>query len=386
MSIGNSDSSYIDKMSKKLNQLLFEKSTINDYLEELIATFNNESELILFGAGLGGMKTYNFIENKIVGGKKKVKYFLDNNSTKWNTEFMSSIVYAPAKLIEDYNNQLIIISCGEGDVIKKQLIEMGIKEERIIIPDIGVVELSEHESEYIWKNVNELSAVYEMLEDDKSKKVFENILNYRVSHDISLIKPIADAPESQYFDIDIISSLSNEVFLDCGSYIGDTLEEFVKISKGKYKKVICCEADKTNFEILNDFINNNKIRDVLSINKGVWNEQGIMYFNNIGSGSGTIDASGEIEIVVDKIDTILKEEKVTFIKMDIEGSEYEALIGAIKTISKYTPKLAISVYHKKEDFIRIPLLIKSINPNYKLFFRHYRELSVQETICYAIPE
>lgn len=74
-----------------------------------------------------------------------------------------------------------------------------------------------------------------------------------------------------------------------------------------------------------------------------------------------------------------------FIKMDIEGAEYQALVGARHTIEIYKPTLMISVYHRKDDFIRIPLLIKSLNPNYKIYFRHYRKMSEQETICYAIP-
>lgn len=78
------------------------------------------------------------------------------------------------------------------------------------------------------------------------------------------------------------------------------------------------------------------------------------------------------------------DEKVTFIKMDIEGAEYEALLGAKETIQKNKPKLAISIYHKPEDIISIPKLIKSMVPNYRLYIRHYSNAD-NETVLYAIP-
>ena len=83
------------------------------------------------------------------------------------------------------------------------------------------------------------------------------------------------------------------------------------------------------------------------------------------------------------IDDVLYKEKVSFIKMDIEGSELAALKGCKKIITRNNPKLAICVYHKSEDLIEIPKFILSINPNYKLFLRNYAP-SATETVLYAI--
>ena len=110
----------------------------------------------------------------------------------------------------------------------------------------------------------------------------------------------------------------------------------------------------------------------------------MLHFNAVGSGSGYIDKKGETIIKTEKIDNIIGEDTVTFINMDIEGSEYEALLGACETIRRCHPSLMISVYHKKDDFIKLPLLIKSMCEDYILYFRHYRKRSVNETVCYAI--
>jgi len=96
--------------------------------------------------------------------------------------------------------------------------------------------------------------------------------------------------------------------------------------------------------------------------------------------SSKIDSNGEDVIKIDAIDNY--KIPASFIKMDIEGSEYEALIGAKDTISKYHPKLAISLYHKPEDLIQIPYYIKSLCPEYRFYLRLHSYYS-EELILYA---
>ena len=74
------------------------------------------------------------------------------------------------------------------------------------------------------------------------------------------------------------------------------------------------------------------------------------------------------------IDSLIPEdENVTLIKMDIEGSEYEAILGAKRVIQKNKPRLAISIYHSGEDYYRLPLLVKELVPEYKIAIRHHKK-------------
>lgn len=117
------------------------------------------------------------------------------------------------------------------------------------------------------------------------------------------------------------------------------------------------------------------------INKGLWSHRDKLKFKSAGCGSAFSDLGDSI-VEVDNIDS-LKDITPTFIKMDVEGSEYQALVGAKNTIRRSHPRLAICVYHKLEDIWEIPLLIQSIDPDYVFYLRHY-SFADNETVLYAI--
>ena len=151
-----------------------------------------------------------------------------------------------------------------------------------------------------------------------------------------------------------------------------------------YKKIIAVESSKKNFDTLCKNLSN--VNNIEFFNIGIFSKRTKLSFvvsdakNSFQSDSGT-------EIIdVDSIDNILKDNSVTFIKMDIEGAEYDALIGAKNTLKRDIPILAISVYHKVEDLYRLQLLIDDICPNkYNYYLRHYSP-TIIETILYALPK
>jgi hypothetical protein len=117
---------------------------------------------------------------------------------------------------------------------------------------------------------------------------------------------------------------------------------------------------------------------------GAWNKNETLSFVSVGEGSKIIDESGETETIsAVRVDDVLGSEKVTYIKMDIEGAEINALIGAKNIICRDKPKLAISVYHKRSDIWEIPMLLLKYNPEYKFFLRVY-SFTGNDTVLYAI--
>lgn len=190
-------------------------------------------------------------------------------------------------------------------------------------------------------------------------------------------------PHEQYFDKDIMNYEDEEVFVDCGCYDFSTSQYLDRLCN--VKKVFAFEPDLANISKIENNIEKSSIHEVELINKGVWNKSQTLLFCSTGSSTSYFtenenEATERLDVV--SLDETIKE-KVTFIKMDIEGSELKALEGAKNLIQNCKPKLAICVYHKVEDIIDIPTYIKSIVPEYRLYLRHYSNFD-HETVLYAI--
>lgn len=352
------------------------------FLDSLKNTLLTKKDVVLFGAGTGGINAFSWMLKE--GCEVNVTCFCDNNPRKWGTKVCDKPVINADTLQAEHFDAFVVITCGEGDDIERQLENLGFAESDIITPDLGSVNPEISDFSYIWNHIDGLNSVFQLLSDDISKLCFVNILNYKMSHDMQLIDEIACPAEEQYFDPELIRFSDEDIFFNCGAYTGDTIEEYIRRNNGAYKAIYACEADESNLRVAENAVRINDWHDVIIVPKGVYSFSGNLHFNAVGSGSGYIDAEGTESIDVDTIDNILNGKRVTFINMDIEGSEYDALLGARCTIEKYRPTLMISVYHKQNDFIRIPMLIKSLNDDYILYFRHYRKRSANETVCYAI--
>lgn len=184
----------------------------------------------------------------------------------------------------------------------------------------------------------------------------------------------------QYFEPNFLPHASSEVFVDAGAYDGQTALNFMEWGGGEYSRILCFEPDEKNLTLCREKLSGKK--NIHYFNKGLWDKAGVLKFSSSETSSG-IDENGNILVPVVSIDEICRDMPVTFIKMDIEGSELRALKGARETIRKNKPKLAICVYHKAEDLFEIPEEILKIDSSYKLYLRHYCFYE-DETVLYAV--
>lgn len=239
----------------------------------------------------------------------------------------------------------------------------------------------ESERHFFLEHAQLLKEAYDSLDDDKSRFLFENILKYRITYDFSELKRsgLVDNLKNQYY-VPELSFSDHEIIVDCGAYTGDTAKFFYNSIPGC--RVIALEPDEKNFMVMKKL----KLEGLKLINCGAWSEDTTLSFSN-GSGgtsAGKISESGDTKIEVRALDNLPECQSATYIKMDIEGAELEALKGAEKIIKKNRPKLAICIYHKPQDFYEIPLYIKKLNPDYKLFIHHHLPYTSDETVLYAV--
>lgn len=189
--------------------------------------------------------------------------------------------------------------------------------------------------------------------------------------------------ERQYFDSQIMKPERREAFIDGGAYKGEDTIAFMKWCKNQYDNVYAFEPDKNNYR---DALKNLSAAGIAAdyiFNEGLWSKKEKLFFSENGQAASHVDRGGNSQVQMNFIDGALKGEKASFIKMDIEGCELEALKGAYHTIEKYRPKLAICVYHKPEDIFEIPLEILRHNLDYRLYLRHYSYIFT-ETVLYAV--
>lgn len=155
------------------------------------------------------------------------------------------------------------------------------------------------------------------------------------------------------------------------------MRQFKKVTKNHYGKIVAFEPDHDNVQVLKKTNKN-----IVVIEAAVYNKNTELFFQT-GDGSSSRVSDEGIKVSARAIDSVKECRDASFIKMDIEGSEFEALLGAKNTIFTNKPVLAICIYHSDEDMLRILELIKSWELGYKFFVRHHAQ-KISETVLYAV--
>lgn len=253
-------------------------------------------------------------------------------------------------------------------------------------PGKGVYELAEERAHVLVDHREDFEWLYERLKDFRSKRILVNILSYWLMSDPKKIEQICDHTFDQYFDLDLIKCSKDEVFVDVGGYIGDTLVSYGKTFGNKgYKRIYCYEIVPENIKYIEKNIELFQLDNVTIREKGAADRNGTTYLTeDVLSSVSQLSESGAIPVPIVKIDDDI-EEDVTFIKMDIEGGEEDALLGCLGKIRKNHPKLALSVYHNYKDLWKLPRMIYDADPTYHFYLRYYGYPVVPtEYLLYAI--
>lgn len=321
----------------------------------------------------------------------RVSYLCDNNVQKLEL-LKSSELYTGIKgfitpdELKTLKNVVVIIMLGDPRSAIEQLKHIVGLENCITYNDLVLDEVMAGGG----PSRTKLLEAFDLLTDELSQKTFADIFCLRVAPHLSdstyeeLYRP------NQYFAEDVFDLSDDECLVDCGAFIGDTLEEFYEITHGKFQHYYAFEMDMDNFDVLQKKakeLDHEKGR-IKCFNCGVWHEDTELHYGKMSSeDSYSIFNPRETEEVkAIRLDSVLADKRVSLMKMDIEGAEMSALMGAECIIKTQQPKMAICVYHKLEDLWEIPLFLKEKCPNYHIYIRHHAKWWVSETVCYAVVE
>ena len=239
------------------------------------------------------------------------------------------------------------------------------------------------DSKRILGNLDSIRKVYELLTDENSKTTFLNVLMYRLTTEADYVfRALSMQPE---FFIRPFSGLgAEEVFVDCGAYNGDTFVGYCKYNHTP-RAAYLFEPDLQNLNALNYTVSEYKDVQLHVIDKGVSDKPGVQYFAQGQKTSSRClekEEKGSVKLVMTSIDDSV-EEDVTFIKLDVEGAEKNALLGAREHILRTYPNLAVCVYHYVPDLWEIPLSIHEWFPEYDRFELHHHTTTFAETVLYV---
>lgn len=336
---------------------------------------DSDKPLVLYGMGLGAEKIMSELEQR---GMRADDIFASDEFVRGHS-FKGYKVLRYSEVCEKYKDfNVVLCFASRIDEVIDRIAEID-GEHTVFAPDVPVAGGGLFTREYITENGEKFEKAYSLLADEESKRVYKDILNFKVSGKIKyLLSSFCD--KSKVYS-DILNLNENEEIIDLGAYDGDTIREFTAATGGKYKHITALEPDKKSYKKL--LKNTDGMKNISTLNMGVWSKRDTLIFDAEAGRNSKLSAEG-VSVEVTDIDSL--NIAPTFIKMDIEGSEMKALEGAEKTIKKYLPKLYICAYHRNEDLFALPLKINKLSEKYKIYFRHSKYIPAWESNFYCVAE
>ncbi len=300
---------------------------------ELPKRLEDKRNIVIFGSGMNGKGIARSLKTRGI----MPACYADNARDKWGTWVEGLEVRNPLEI--DFKEvDAVVITPFKNEIVEAmhmQLLELGVKEEILL-------------------NYKDFSAAV-------------------LEHEL-------------YFDTNLIKFHENEVFVDAGALNLETSLRFMEACKKshvQHYRIHAFEPDCISYDNCKNMVKNMTNADIQLYNAGLWSKDTTLYFAETGNAASQISTEQTgTSIKAVALDNCISD-LVTFIKMDIEGAELEALKGSREILKRYRPKLAISLYHKKEDLVELPSYIKELVPEYKLYIRHYSNASI-ETVLYAV--
>lgn len=345
-------------------------------LWEMLAHANRE--IVLFGMGNGAEKLL----------LKAQEFGIVIQDIFASDEFVRGQVFRGFKvktfreIVNNYDDPIILVAFGTEDPEVLERINKIGENYTVFAPDIPLFGKDDFNENELDRRKERLEKLYVMLADDMSRTVLKNLLNYRLSGKIKYLKAIESTRENTFNELFRFND--SEIYVDLGAYDGDTIEEFLSLTYGKYKTLVAFEPDKKNFVKLQHRM------EILDLKAELypyasWNEKKELSFSGKAGRSSALGTKGYM-VEANSVDNILNGRGATFIKMDVEGAEKETLLGLKNTIQMSAPKLLVSAYHRTWDFLELSELIFELNPTYKIYLRHHPYIPAWETNIYAISE
>ena len=347
-------------------------------------------QIVLFGSGALGL----WVLQRLRHAGVEPCCFADNDPARWGTSIDRLEVLSPSDAVARFGRDVsYVVTIYNGSAARKQLRGLGCfhvlpvlalfwKHPNEFMPNHGI-----DSPERLVEDEPQIRECFESLSDEVSRHGLCDQVQWRYWLEPDFLDVARDAGE-MYFPDDLVLPNSEEIFVDCGAFDGDTIRSFLRRQKS-FRRLYALEPDGANRSALLAYLaqQNASVREQVTVWPfAVTDVDGSATFLSTHNVASKLSSSGNGNTqecrALDSMEWTLAP---TYIKMDIEGSEPEALAGGKRLIQRAMPVLAVCLYHRSEHLWQIPNLIHSIEPRYSLFLRRYAE-DCWETVCYAVPQ
>lgn len=343
--------------------------------------------IVMYGMGNGADKILRVCERY---GIEVADFFASDGFVRGHS-FHGKVVLSYSAMKEKYvgQNPIILLSFASSRPEVLELFRRVGAEFEFYAPDVPVFGDVLFNMEFFEANRARFEAVYASLADEESRRIYENVISYKLSGDISYLWD-SESERGEVFE-GILRSSEIGSYLDLGAYNGDTVRELIAVAPS-LTRVTALEPDARTFRKLTEYAGGVSGIDIRCVNAGAWSECGTLSFDasgNRNSGISSVPAHAgarlsEVEVV--SVDSLLSGEGVDYIKYDVEGSERQALLGSAETIRRYSPRLLVSLYHRSEDLFDLPELVHELCGEYSLYLRRFPYIPAWDLNLYAVKK
>ena len=346
-----------------------------------------DKPIVMYGMGNGADKILAVCETKGI----EIKDFFASDGFVRGHFFHGKKVLSYSETKEKYGegNFIVLLSFASSltDVIDN--IKRIAGETELYAPDVPVCGSDLFDMDYFISHETEIAEARTLLADDRSVKVFDNVIKYKLTGKIDYLFE-SDSEVDETFN-EILNAKEFKCTADLGAYNGDTARQLVEYAP-KMKKIYAFEPDRRNFRKLSEYAEREERFKVLPFQLAAWSKEETLTFGEEGNRNSCVGGSTNavtskcVTVEGNSLDNIVAAsgDKIDYIKFDVEGAESEALDGCVNTIKANSPRLLVSVYHRSEDIFALPIKIHKLFPDYKLYLRKFRYIPAWDLNLYGV--
>ena len=334
---------------------------------------NTDLPIVIYGMGNGADKIIEILDRNQIS----VSDFFASDGFVRGHSFHGKKVLSFSEIKEKYKRFIILLAFGSSRPEVMATILSISEQNELYAPDVPVCTGELFDADFYLENLSQFEAVRSILADEKSKEVYDDLISYKLSGNISYLRH-ADTEKDDALK-DILSG-GYTAYADLGAYNGDTVKEALAFYP-TIQKITAFEPSAKTFAKLNTYLSSLANLEIQAHPLCAWDKKETVVLTD-GAGRNTTIGGGSpgktkngAKIRTSECDSLdrqncYKDEKL-LIKYDVEGAEWEAILGSVQTIRNNQTEMIVSLYHKSADLFALPLLIHEILPSHKLYLRKH---------------